>query len=857
MAGLDAKLTKESSPVADEATLMTAGDDALRADFGPVSRAFMRDYFEAVRFPDDEVATLRDLSRRGFVVHVQRTTAWINYLYLHWALLRRALPPVRAVVNLRRWFTRPFTRAKLSGDHVERFAWAREQDGAGLIFLRESGFNTARGVESREDPFPALVELARTSEKPIYLVPELLVWEKWQQKVTPSVWDRIFGSPEAPGFLHSFWTFLRNYKRAQLRIGEPIDLREVLAREVGKPTEVIARKVRSALHHHLARETRAVFGPPAKGPDRFMEEAMRDRVFAQTMQEVATEKNKPLASVRREAVRNFDAIAARFSPTTTELAAKGLDLIFNRIYDGIEVDEAALQRAMKAASRAPLVFTPSHKSHLDYLVMSYVLWRRGFMIPLVAAGANLSFFPLGPFLRRCGGFFLRRSFKGDKLYTAVFKAYLKKLVHDGVPHEFFPEGGRSRTGKLLQPKLGLFTWLTEAVLEGARNDLLFVPVSIDYEKVVEGAEYKKELQGGEKKAEDVKALLSAPAVLAENYGRIHLTFDEPVSLARLMSERGLDPANVNEDQKRALVRALGHRVMYGISRVSTVTPHALVASALLAHRRRGLSDRELTDRVLFLRRMATELGAPLSRQLKDAPSSAVVLGPIRDAMSMFASGGMVTSADAGGDRIFQVPDDRRPELSFYKNTLLNLIAGRAIVCAALLTDEANAGHDEVRERALFLSRLFKLEFLYPVGKTFEHTFDETLEHLNRQGLLQCEGGPLRVAPEAHARPMVQFLADLLRDLLESYLLTARRAEAITAEGVDRKDFLKSTLETGRAEFLAGTMTASEALSKTTLENAVQFLLEQRYLAEQDKRLVPGASRAADLAAQIRRFVPET
>lgn len=831
------------------------GDQFLKAEFGPVSRALAERYFEPVRFPQDGADHLRALSDKGFVVHVMRTTAWINYLYLDWALVRRQLPPIRAVVNLRRWFTRPFTRAQLSGDHAQRFEWARGQGGSGLIFMRESGFNTARGVESREDPFPALVELARKSDKPIYLVPNLLVWEKWQQKVTPSVFDRVFGSPEAPGFAHSVATFMRNFRRAQLRLGSPIDLKEVLANEGDASTGVIARKVRSTLHNHLARETRAVFGPPRKEVDRVIEEAMRDRVFQQAVQQVAAEKNKSVEHQLREARRNFQAIAARFSPTVVGGASSILDWVFNRIYDGIEVDEAGLERAMKAAGDAPVVLTPSHKSHLDYLIMSYVLWNRGYTAPLVAAGANLSFFPLGVFLRRAGAFFLRRSFKGDKLYTATFKAYLKKLVHDGIHHEFFPEGGRSRTGKLLQPKLGLFTWLVEAVLEGARNDLLFVPIAIDYEKVVEGASYKKELQGGEKQAEDLKGLLSAPAVLTQNYGRIHLTFDEPVSLAKLMADRGYTRETITEDQKRALVRSLGHRVMYGISRVSTVTPHALLASALLAHRKRGISAHDLSDRIVFLRGLATDLGAPLSRLLKDAPSSPTVIGPVMDAMRMFGREGMVRSIEARGETIFQVEDDRRPELSFYKNTLLNLIAGRAIICASVLI--VPTGHrGTIRDNALYLSRLFKLEFLYPVGKTFENIFDETVDHLTRLGLLARQDADIVVAPEAHARPMVQLLADQLRDLLESYLLAARTAQDLKPEGLDKKEFLKRALESGRADFLAGLITASEALSKTTLENALQFLIELNYLAEKDKKLVAGPVAAADLVTQIRRFVPE-
>ncbi len=840
------------------------GDPVLKHEFGPIGRELAERYFEQIRFPQSGIDEIQDLSKRGFVIHVMRTTAWVNYLFLHWALIRRGLPPIRAVVNLRRWFTKPFSNAQMAGDHAARFEWARNNNGSGLIFMRESGFNTARGRESREDPFPALVELARKSDKPIFLVPDLLVWEKWQQKVKPSISDRIFGSPEAPGFVHSVVSFVRNYDRAQLRVGQPIDLREVIKNEGDNSTAVIARKVRGSLHHYLAKETRAVFGPPAKETDRLIDEAMRDRVFQQAAQEVATEKNKPLPVVMRDAKKNFDSIAARQSPSYVGLFSSILNQVFNRIYDGIEVDELGLDRMMKAASEAPLVFTPSHKSHIDYLVMSYVLWQRGYNAPLIAAGANLSFFPLGPFLRRSGAFFLRRSFKGDKLYTATFKAYLKKLVHDGIHHEFFPEGGRSRTGKLLQPKLGLFTWLVDAVMEGARNDLVFVPIAIDYEKVVEGASYKKELQGGEKKPEDLKALLSAPAVLTENYGRIYLRFEEPVSLAKLMAERGVSRETATDDQKKALVRALGHRVMYGISKASTVTAHALLASALLGHRRRGIGVRELTDRIVFLRGLATELGAATSRHLKDSPSDPTVIGAIRDAMHMFSSEGMVRSVEARGSPIFQVEDERRAELSFYKNTLMNLIAGRTIVCAAVMANEPNSDRAAIKESALFLSRLFKLEFIYPVGKTFEHIFDETLDHLGKLGVLSRgghspaspPGNGIHIAPEAHARPMVEFLADLLRDSLESYLLAARAAEDLPAGGCDRKEYLKRALEAGRADFLAGTITAAEALSKTNLENALQFLIDQHFLLEKDKKLSKGSANVSELVQQIRRFVPE-
>ncbi|NTX07886.1 1-acyl-sn-glycerol-3-phosphate acyltransferase [Myxococcus sp. CA040A] len=837
------------------------GESLLKAEFGPMGRALGARYLESVHFPPEAEDELRNLHAKGFVVHVMRSTAWVNFLYLTWAMVRRTLPPIRAVSNLRPWFTKPWRQTKQSGAFQERFEYAQQNGGSGLVFLRRTALMHASGKETHEDPFPALVELARKSDRPVYLVPELFVWEKSSARLKPNWVDVVFGSPEAPGFLHSMLAFFRNYKRAQFRVGEPIDLRAFAEENPKDSVEVLARKVRSTLHVHLSRETRAVFGPPAKPHERVIDETLRDRQLRKVVDEQAVESNRKPESVLREARRNLEAIAAKPSPTTLAFVAPVLEWVFNRIYDGMHVDEAGLHRALKAATRAPIVLCPSHKSHVDYLVMSWVLWNRGYAVPLVAAGANLSFWPLGSIFRRCGAFFLRRSFKGDKVYAASFKAYVRKLVHDGIHQEFFPEGGRSRTGKLLAPKLGMFTWQVESVLEGARNDLLFVPVAIDYEKVVESGSYSKELAGGEKKPEDLKALLSTPKVLAARYGRIHLGFDEPISLLEFMKERGLNPDEpVTDEQKKGLVRALGNRVMYGISKVSTVTPHALVSTSLLAHRRRGLTQRELADRISILRRIAQEDGAPQSRELGNAPSNPETMGPIQDAMRTFIDDEMVRTQEAKGDVIYQVEDNRRPEMSFYKNTLMNLVSARSLVANAMLAAGSPAPYDAVKARALFLSRLFKVEFIYRVNTTFDTIFAETVERLVRMGLVINEGEFLRVAPEPHAQPELEFLADLLRDYLEAYLLAAMTLNDV-ANGVaeDRKAFIRLALETGRAEYHAGRITAAESLAKVTLENAVTYLQDQKLLVEEDKKLKLGpqatdAEARRQLADAIREYL---
>src|SRR5262249_45677326 len=224
----------------------------------------------------------------------------------------------------------------------------------------------------------------------------------------------------------------------------------------------------------------------------------------------------PLKAIEKRGRANLREIAADPKPWMFRLGRPILSWVFRRIFDGIEVDREGLAKVRDAARKGPLIIVPSHKSHVDYLVLSYVFLENDLVPPHIAAGANLAFWPLGFFFRRGGAFFLRRTFRGDRLYGAVFRAYVRKLLRERFNIEFFIEGGRSRTGKLLAPKLGLLGMVVEAALDddGAHaRKAQVVPISIGYEKVIEEKSYAKELAGGKKKKEDVKGLLKATRVL--------------------------------------------------------------------------------------------------------------------------------------------------------------------------------------------------------------------------------------------------------------------------------------------------------------------------------------------------------
>jgi glycerol-3-phosphate O-acyltransferase len=814
-------------------------------------RSFLDRWFGPIRLPEDLERSLSALSRQGSVVFVMRSSGLINYLYVKWLVRRMRLPPLRVAVNfvgLFGWLAAVWRTRRALLD-----AAARGQSSA-VVFLN--------ALEPRRDPFAALVARQRRLQHPVFLVPLILVWSRRAQRLVPPIWEVFWGSPESPATLPAAVAFLRNYKRAFLRVGRPLDLRAFVAERTEESDPLLGRKVRGTLYQHLSRELRAAVGPPLKTASRVEQKVLRDRHLREVVEHVARQGGKSRGAVEREARRDLEEIAARYSPLFIEFVRPIFKWIFRRLYERVELDERGLEEIRRVAADKPLVLCPSHKSHVDYLILSYVFYENGLTPPLVAAGINLAFWPFGAIARRGGAFFIRRSFRGDKIYGATLRAYVKYLLRERFTQEFFPEGGRTRTGKLLFPKTGLFSMEVDAWVDGAADDVLFVPISVDYERLVEGSSYAKELAGGEKKKESFGALLGTPRVLLRRYGRIYVQFGTPVSLRDVAAPRlGAGPGSLTlegeereTDTRRGLVQHLANRVIWGIADVVTLTPVGLAAMALLAHVRRGVSVEEVALRVGLLRDLAAEENARLAPVLLDAPADPGKPGPIREALATLAADGLVRVREADGQVFYQVVDEKRPFLDFHRNAVLNRYVALSLVALAARAAGPGASMDAVRARVRRLSRLFKLEFMYPVGATFESVFGEKMGALQRHGLAWEEGGALQLGPGRAERETLDFLADLVGPYLEGYRLAAETARASGATGaaLDRKALVKAALERGKAQFLAGRVLLRESLSKATIENAMEWLANQGAFAldASGKRVVADAWRDGHLTQLV-------
>jgi glycerol-3-phosphate O-acyltransferase len=845
-----------------------------------LARAYAR-FFEQIPVDPAWERTVRRAAERGAVVYVLRNASLVDYLALEHLTRRLGLPRIGFANELGRAIEPVSGRALLSWAGVTapkrsgaaRLCEAVTSGYSAVLFMKvapsvlaRAGQPGLRGRREGSELLAALVELQRRDDREIMLVPLTLLWSQRPERLGFSLIDTVFGPSDFPGEARASLQMLLNFRNTALRAGEPLSLRDFLAHEASDD-DAVARRLTYALLRRVERERRAVVGPMQKPADRLREEVLRSPKLQTIVRDLAGPGAEPRALLTEKARAMLRELQADPDPQTL----KGLELLADplvvQLYAGIDVDREGIERVREAARRGTVILLPSHKSHVDYLLISYVFRKNSLQAPIIAAGDNLSFFPLGPIFRRAGAFFIRRSFRGDRLYTAVVDAYIRRLMRDGFSLEFFLEGGRSRTGKLLAPKLGLLNMVVNAALSLDTRSVSFVPISIGYERMMEEGVYAGELSGVAKRPEDMAALLKLGGVLREKYGRANVQFGRVLSLSEL---RQSSPGGViTPARRRALVARLGHQVMSEINRVTAVTPGSLVAMALLCHRGRGLPHAELVEHCARLTRLVQRLGARTTPSLTRGHQSEMQPHAIREAALVYVRGGLVrqhvpgdtltargrarAKIYSGDDVIYTIADEQRLSLDISKNVIVHLFVDRALISVALLAREGPpTSRAEVRERVQSLSRLFKLEFMFRADAPFDTIFDETLDDMRHAGELVVEGDRVGLGPGHEGldgRGWITFYAATVRNFIEGYRVAARALRLLVRGPILARDLAQRALRLGEQMFMAGELSRSEAVSQPIFENAFAAFVDQGYLLKQDGKLALAESFASEAAVE--------
>jgi glycerol-3-phosphate O-acyltransferase len=604
----------------------------------------------------------------------------------------------------------------------------------------------------------------------------------------------------------------------------------------------------------LDRAEYQLLGPRYKTPSLVKEEILSSRRFRSGLRAVRCRSGSPPPSLE-EAGAVLDELAAGWSRRLIDIMPNVGRLIFQRGFDPqIDYDESQVERVRAATERYPAIFLWSHRSNLDNLVLSAAMQEKGLPPAHVFAGINMAFGPMGAILRRAGVIFIRRSTGDDPLYKYVLREYVGYVLEKRFNLSWSIEGTRSRTGKMLPPRLGLLSYAADAYLTGRVDDILLLPVSITFDQLHEIAEYADYARGGAKKPEGFGWLYGfVKAQGAQHYGKVYVRFGEPVSLSSFLGPPGgavaADPA-----ARRLALQKTAFEVAWRINQGMPVTATALVTTVLLAMQGTALTFGQirlgLADALDYLE----------SRSVPRTASAVALTGagPVRATLDALVAGGVVTFVGTGREPVWLIGPEHQLAATFYRNSLIHFLLDAALCELAVM----RAGESAADPVGTFWDEIARLRDLLK----FEFYFRERDEH-RRQVAAEMSrhdpswesrlrsGGAAADELLAGMRPLVSHV--VVRPFVEAYRLVAdvlAHDDTVTDDASlgreSDSEVVRRALGLGRQYVAQRRLRSSESVSALLFQTALQ-LARNRGLFEPGDDL---AARRAAFLVELRDLV---
>ncbi len=600
---------------------------------------------------------------------------------------------VVALRHVEGWFAR---RRSLHGSRrLERLVAAAGDDGRDLLFI------------------PVGIYWGRSPEKDRSLF-KLMFSENW----------------EVAGRTRKFFVTLLQGRNTLLRYSEPLPLNTLLE---GTTDRALAfRKTLRVLRVHFRKRRVATVGPDLSHRRTLVEQVLMEPPVLRAIEAEAEKQSGNVQKARATARRYALEIAADISYPTIRVVERFLKWLWHRIYDGIELNH--MERVLDEAGEGKeIIYVPCHRSHFDYLLLGYIVYEQGLHIPHVAAGINLNMPIVGPILRRGGAFFLRRTFKGNRLYAAVFDAYLHTILSRGHSIEYFVEGGRSRTGRLLSPKAGMLAMTVHSFVKSPERPVVFVPVYFGYEKLIEGDSFISELGGAEKRKETLFGLIRSVKALRENFGQVYVNVGEPIDLLERLDEKQPDWRELEKgDGERpawmtGIIDELGAEIMTSINSACAVTPISLLAYVLLATPKQKIGLDEL--------RRQLALTISLLKRFRYSDSVTVPELTVDEIIEHGEKLNVITRSKHPMGEVVHMPENTAVLMTYFRNNIMHLLAVPASVACCYIQGR-QLEHAELKRLIRLIYPFMKKElFLKWPYRDIDDVTSEAIEALIEMELL--------------------------------------------------------------------------------------------------------------------------
>ena len=575
----------------------------------------------------------------------------------------------------------------------------------------------------------------------------------------------------------------------------------------------------------LERAEVRVQGPRYKAPRITPEDVAATPGYRECVARLALELGRAEAEIAAEAAGYLHELRTDRSPFVLDWMMRFFRWAYSRAYGEIDLVPGQVEALGPLLARYPALILPSHKANLDAPIVDTVLWERGLPPPTLFAGINMSFWPMGPLMRKAGRIFVRRGIAGNPVYRFALREYLAYMIERRFSLEWFPEGTRSRTGKLLPPKLGLMTYVVDAYRQGRIEDVKLVPIALVYDQVYETADFIREARGEAKPVESFRWMLSYIRALQRPYGKAYMRVGEPLSMREALGppDPGVDPKS---PEALLAMQKLALAVSWRTNQVTPITGIALVSFALLATGGRAVPRARLERYAGLAVAHARVRNQPLADSAQfDQP------GKLDAALDALTGSGVILRHDTGHETVYGIGNDQHIAAAFYRNSMLHFVLDRAIGELSVLTAAQAAPRE--REEAFFAAAVrsreaLKFEFFFRERPAFERAMGEEMD------LVEPEWREiLRTAatPEGTFRTIfagVGTAHSVIRAFVEAYRLVAELlVRAPIDVPVDRAAIVTAAVGLGRQHLLEQKLRNAEAVSRPLFLTALDLAANLR------------------------------
>ncbi|MFB6325926.1 glycerol-3-phosphate 1-O-acyltransferase [Pantoea deleyi] len=622
--------------------------------------------------------------------------------------------------------------------------------------------------------------------------------------------------------VQKFFAVIWHGRDSFVRFSPTVSLRR-MATEHGTDKS-IAQKLARVARIHFARQRLAAIGPRLPARQDLFNRLLQSKAIEKAVEDEARSKKISHEKAQQNAIEMMEEIAANFSYEAIRVTDRVMGWLWSRLYQGINVNGGEKVRQL-AQDGHEIVYVPCHRSHMDYLLLSYVLYHQGLVPPHIAAGINLNFWPAGPIFRRLGAFFIRRTFKGNKLYATVFREYLGELFTRGYSVEYFVEGGRSRTGRLLDPKTGTLAMTLQAMLRGGNRPITLVPIYIGYEHVMEVGTYAKELRGAAKEKEGFMQMVRGLRKL-RNLGQGYVNFGEPMPLVNYLNKRvpewrdAIDPI---EPQRPSwltpTVNDIAASLMVRINEAGAANAMNLCVTALLASRQRSLTREQLIEQLACYTQLLRNVPYSPNATVPDLTAEALLDHAM--GMNKFES-----EKDSIGDIII-LPREQAVLMTYYRNNIHHMLVMPSLIAAIVQQHQTLSEAELLRQVSLIYPMLKSELFLRWQTDELPQLLTELCQELARQGLITREAGELRFTAARYRT--LQLLAAGVRETLQRYAITF---SILSAKPTINRGTLEKESRTlaQRLSVLHG-INAPEFFDKAVFTSLVLTLRDEGYISD--------------------------